>query len=158
MVDVLHSGAFRRALNAALRALRTRDARLFRVVEAATRASRGSGNALLALRDDLAAAIRMVREFAAGHYRTIPRRTLVVMIAALIYLADPMDLIPDILPGLGLIDDAALLAWAFHQVRRDLDDYLAWEHEWGGAIDVDPIPTEPAPPEREPPPLLPTNL
>jgi uncharacterized membrane protein YkvA (DUF1232 family) len=157
MADVPRSGAFRRAVKAAVNALRARDARLFSVLEAATRMSRSPAHVLLALRDDLAAAIRMVREFTAGRYRKIPHRTIVVMVAALVYLADPIDLIPDMLPGLGLVDDAVLLGWVFHQLRRDLDDYLAWEREWGGAIDIDPIPDSPAPAQPEPDVLLPTN-
>ena len=146
MADVFHSGAFRRAVETALKTLRSRDPRLFAVVDAAMRASQRPAAALAALRGDVAGLIRMTREFAAGRYRRIPHRTIVAVVAGLIYLADPVDLIPDVLPAIGLVDDAAVLGWVLHLVRRDLDDFLVWEREWGGAIDIDgqPVAEEPA--------------
>lgn len=86
---------------------------------------------------DFGAALRMVHEVMRGHYRVLPRRTLVAVVAATIYLLNPLDLIPDVLPLFGLLDDAVVLTWVVRQVRRDLDAYLAWERELGGAIDVE---------------------
>ncbi len=65
------------------------------------------------------------------------------MVGGLIYLVSPLDLIPDVLPLLGFVDDAAVLFWIVRQVRRDLDDFRAWEREWGGAVDVEGTPVEP---------------
>ncbi len=93
--------------------------------------------ALARVRSDAAALVRMAREALSGHYRTVPKRTLIAALAAVIYLVDPIDLIPDVLPMLGLLDDAVILAWVVRQIRRDIDEFLAWEKDWGGAIDVD---------------------
>ncbi len=157
MADVFRSGAFRRAVDTALKTLRAGDSRLFRIVDAAARASRRPGVALTALRDDIAALVRMTREFASGRYRKIPHRTLIAVVAGLVYLADPLDLVPDMLPGIGLVDDAAVLGWVLHLVRRDLDAFLFWEREWGGAIDVEGHAVTPAP-DPAPPGLLPGGL
>jgi uncharacterized membrane protein YkvA (DUF1232 family) len=100
------------------------------------------------LRGDAATLIRMVRETLRGGYRRLPKRTVIAMIAGLVYFVSPLDLIPDVLPLLGFVDDAAVLFWVVRQVRRDLDDFRAWEREWGGAVDVE---ARPADPEALPP-------
>jgi len=92
--------------------------------------------ALRGVREDAAAVLRMARETLAGRYRTAPRRSLVAGLAAIVYLVNPLDLLPDLMPLLGWLDDAAVLAWVARAIRRDLDAFTAWEREWGGAIDV----------------------
>jgi uncharacterized membrane protein YkvA (DUF1232 family) len=100
--------------------------------------------ALRRVRSDAAAVVRMAREALGGRYRRAPKRALAAALAALVYLVNPLDLLPDVLPLLGWLDDAAMLAWVARQIRHDIDVFLAWEREWGGAIDVDVV--EVAPP------------
>lgn len=149
----IRSPAFRRAVRlAAERVLGNRS--VARLLHAADAALSGSGGAMLGLKDDVATLIRMVREAAAGRYRRVPKRALIAAVAALIYFLDPLDLIPDFIPLLGLADDAAVLAWVLHQIRRDLVAYREWEKEWGGAIDVEagePPAEEDAEPALPPP-------
>jgi len=38
-----------------------------------------------------------------------------------------MDLIPDVIPGVGLFDDAVVIGWVITAIRDDLDAFLAWE-------------------------------
>ena len=92
--------------------------------------------ALRAVRADAAAVLRMARETFSGHYRQVPQRTLVAGLAALVYLVNPLDLLPDLLPLLGWLDDAVVLTWVARQIRRDIDAFTVWEREWGGAIEV----------------------
>jgi uncharacterized membrane protein YkvA (DUF1232 family) len=100
------------------------------------------------VRADAGALVRMAREALAGRYRALPKRALVACLAAVIYLVNPLDLVPDVLPALGWIDDGVVIAWVVSQIRRDVDAFLAWEREWGGAIDVRG--------SEVPPPALPT--
>jgi uncharacterized membrane protein YkvA (DUF1232 family) len=144
----IHSAAFRRALRFATERVLGKGS-VSRLLQAADAALAGSGGAMQGLKDDAAALIRMVREAAAGRYRRVPKRAVIAAVAALVYFLDPLDLIPDFIPVLGLADDAAVLAWVLHQIRRDLVAYREWEKEWGGAIDVElgepPRDDEPAP-------------
>jgi uncharacterized membrane protein YkvA (DUF1232 family) len=107
-----------------------------RLFAAAAAILRGHPSALSRIRDDAGALYRMARETLAGRYRKLPKRSLIAAVAALFYLVDPIDLIPDVLPALGFLDDAVVLAWVVRQIRRDIDAFLVWESEWGGAIDV----------------------
>ena len=71
--------------------------------------------------------LRLVRAHYRGDYREIPVTTLVVIIAAIIYVVNPFDMIPDWVPGLGLLDDAFVLALAIRRTRETLDEFMIWE-------------------------------
>jgi uncharacterized membrane protein YkvA (DUF1232 family) len=71
--------------------------------------------------------LRLIRAYSRGEYRNVTESTLVVIVAAIIYLVNPLDLIPDAIPGLGFLDDATVLALALRRTRQDLDDFMIWE-------------------------------
>ena len=73
------------------------------------------------------AMLRLIRAYYRGDYRDIAMTTLLVIIAAVIYVVNPLDLIPDWVPGLGLLDDAFIVAFAVRQTKQALDDFMAWE-------------------------------
>ena len=45
------------------------------------------------------------------------------VLAALAYLCDPEDVIPDEIPGIGLLDDAVMIELVFRELRHELDAY-----------------------------------
>jgi uncharacterized membrane protein YkvA (DUF1232 family) len=73
------------------------------------------------------AMLRLVRAYYRGEYLEVPATTLVIIIAAIIYVVNPFDMIPDWIPGLGLLDDAFVLALAVRRTRNTLDDFMLWE-------------------------------
>jgi len=75
----------------------------------------------------LQAMIRLIRAYANGSYRDIPWASLVLIVLAVIYFVSPVDLIPDIIPVIGLLDDALVVGLALKQVKADLDDFMEWE-------------------------------
>ncbi len=46
----------------------------------------------------------------------VPRRAKLAPAVALFYLAIPIDLVPDFIPGLGQLDDALVAAWALRRL------------------------------------------
>ena len=76
---------------------------------------------------DLPLLFRLLKAWTAGNYRGLSMRTLVLLVAALIYVLSPVDFIPDFIPGIGLIDDAAVLAFLLHSMAQDLAAFRAWE-------------------------------
>jgi uncharacterized membrane protein YkvA (DUF1232 family) len=73
------------------------------------------------------AMLRLIRAYSQGNYRDVPESTMVVIIAAIIYVVNPLDVIPDALPALGYLDDATVLALAVRRARQALDDFMTWE-------------------------------
>ncbi len=70
---------------------------------------------------------RLVNSYARGHYREIPLKTIIKIIAALIYFLNPIDLIPDAIVGIGFIDDLAVLTWVYKSAQDELDSFIEWE-------------------------------
>ena len=73
------------------------------------------------------AMLRLIRAYYRGDYRNIPTATLLIIVAAVIYVVNPLDLIPDWVPGLGFLDDAFIVAFAVRRTQRALDDFMTWE-------------------------------
>jgi uncharacterized membrane protein YkvA (DUF1232 family) len=74
------------------------------------------------------AMLRLIRSYADGDYRAIPESTLVVIVAAIIFVVNPLDVIPDALPALGYLDDATVISLAVKRSRDALHDFMAWEN------------------------------
>ena len=49
-------------------------------------------------------------------------KKIIIVLLALIYVISPLDLIPDVIPVIGWLDDLGVLAWAARQVffKRDV--------------------------------------
>jgi uncharacterized membrane protein YkvA (DUF1232 family) len=71
--------------------------------------------------------IRLVRNFTSGRYRQISTRTIIIGLATLLYLVLPIDLVPDFIPALGLMDDLSLMAWFIRAFQKELVKYQEWE-------------------------------
>jgi uncharacterized membrane protein YkvA (DUF1232 family) len=61
----------------------------------------------------------------------VPGRTKSVLGVVAAYLASPVDLIPDFLPGLGILDDALLVAIVLDGLLNHVERALVVEH-WPG--------------------------
>jgi uncharacterized membrane protein YkvA (DUF1232 family) len=68
----------------------------------------------------------MLNAWFKGEYKDIPKKTIVLIITALIYFISPIDLIPDWLPG-GFIDDAALVTWVVQSISSDIQKFKIWK-------------------------------
>lgn len=71
----------------------------------------------------------MVLDYAHGNYKKVPLPTMLAFAAALIYFVSPIDLIPDVIPVLGYIDDAAIFKLVMKAFHLDLDRYRNWKEE-----------------------------
>jgi uncharacterized membrane protein YkvA (DUF1232 family) len=71
---------------------------------------------------------RLLKAYASGRYRAIPWATIIRILAVLIYFLSPIDIIPDLLPVIGLSDDLALVLWLFESINSDLRAFTEWEN------------------------------
>jgi len=71
--------------------------------------------------------LRLVRAYARGDYRDIAKDAFLTIVAAIGYLVDPFDLIPDEIPFLGFVDDATVIEFAVSRTRGALHEFMLWE-------------------------------
>ena len=71
--------------------------------------------------------LRLIRAHHRGEYDKVSGNALLWIVAALNYLIDPFDLIPDATPVLGFVDDATVIEFVADKMRQTLDDFMIWE-------------------------------
>jgi uncharacterized membrane protein YkvA (DUF1232 family) len=69
----------------------------------------------------------VIKDYANGNYKEMPWTTIAAFVGALLYVFSPIDLIPDFIPVIGLLDDAAVLAMCLKAIERDLKIYERWK-------------------------------
>lgn len=77
--------------------------------------------------DDISTMFSMVKDYASGAYREVPFGTIAAVAGALLYVLSPVDLIPDFIPMVGLIDDAAVVTACLSLIRIDIGKYTEWK-------------------------------
>lgn len=77
--------------------------------------------------DRLRAVPRLVTATMSGRYHGTTPRRLGLMALAVVYVVSPIDVLPDVLPVLGLADDAMVVAWLAGTVLSETGDFLTWE-------------------------------
>ena len=68
-----------------------------------------------------------LKDVYSGRYKNYNGTSLLFVIAALINLVSPIDVIPDVLPVLGLTDDAAVIAFVFKEMKEELEKYTHYK-------------------------------
>lgn len=82
--------------------------------------------------DDIKTMCDMVASWAKKEYREIPYRTIGMIILTLVYVFSPVDIIPDAIPGIGLLDDALMVTLCLKAVQGDIDDFRVWKKAHNG--------------------------
>lgn len=70
----------------------------------------------------------MVRAILCGKYK-MPWGTFIWAVICFIYLISPIDVLPDILPLLGVTDDIAFILWVYTKLHQDLARFRALQNE-----------------------------
>ena len=73
--------------------------------------------------------VLLVKAFIEKKYLEIPIGSMIAIVGALLYFLSPLDLFPDILPAIGLVDDAAVLTLAFKFVHDDVVEFKTWREK-----------------------------
>lgn len=71
----------------------------------------------------------LLQDWYKGRYKDVPWLVISSVGGALVYVLSPIDLIPDFLPFVGYLDDAAVFAALLKYVRTDLRKYRDWKYD-----------------------------
>lgn len=85
------------------------------------------GDEIGQIRADLPVLLRLVRAWIGGDYRRIPLKAIVLVLAAALYFVNPLDLIPDFLPIIGYLDDAAVIGYVLRTLHDEVERFRDWE-------------------------------
>lgn len=67
--------------------------------------------------------LELLEDVKTGNYRELPWRSVAIASAAVLYSVSPADVVPDVIPVLGTLDDIMLLSIAVRLIQRDLRAY-----------------------------------
>jgi uncharacterized membrane protein YkvA (DUF1232 family) len=70
---------------------------------------------------------RLVQEVRKGRYRDISKKSVIMIVGALLYFVSPIDAVPDLLAGIGLLDDVAVIGFVAGQLKNELEKFREWE-------------------------------
>lgn len=75
------------------------------------------------IKSEISVIISMLQSWASGDYKQVPWTTVALCAGALIYFVNPLDAVPDIVPGFGLLDDATVIGFVVASVKEDLNKF-----------------------------------
>jgi uncharacterized membrane protein YkvA (DUF1232 family) len=73
--------------------------------------------------NDIKLYFQMLGDVFTGKYKKVPVGTIAAIVGTLLYVLSPIDLIPDFIPVVGYLDDAAMLALCFNFTKFDVEEY-----------------------------------
>lgn len=71
----------------------------------------------------------MIRSYLKKEFRDVTVSSLLAIIAAVLYLLNHFDLIPDSITVLGYADDAIVIVTAYKLAEKDVKKYIAWRED-----------------------------
>lgn len=79
--------------------------------------------------EDIKLMYSLLKDYWDGTYREVPWGTIAAIIATLIYILSPIDLIPDFMPVIGLVDDAFMVGICLKMISSDLEKYKEFKRK-----------------------------
>jgi uncharacterized membrane protein YkvA (DUF1232 family) len=76
---------------------------------------------------DIVTLITLLNDYVRGNYKKIPFKIIAAIAFTLVYILNPVDLIPDVLPFVGQLDDLAVLTVCLTLIEDDLTEYEVWK-------------------------------
>jgi uncharacterized membrane protein YkvA (DUF1232 family) len=73
--------------------------------------------------------LALVKDYRSKVYRQTPYGTIAAIVFTLIYVFNPFDLMPDVLPVIGQVDDVAVMGACLILVEQDLHKYKNWKEQ-----------------------------
>ncbi len=88
-----------------------------------------SGGPLNRFVEDGKLLLSIVKDYWSGGYRQVPYGAIAASVFTLIYVLNPLDLVPDVLPVIGQLDDVAVVSACLLLLEHDLHKYKDWKKD-----------------------------
>ncbi len=75
---------------------------------------------------DIKLLLSLLKDYWSGEYRAVPWWAISAIVFSLLYVVSPIDLIPDFIPVIGYVDDAAVVSLCLVLVEQELSKYRKW--------------------------------
>lgn len=82
--------------------------------------------------------LELVKDYWSGRYREVPYWAISAGALALLYVLNPADVIPDVIIGVGYLDDATVVAFCLKLIERELLRYKFWKNGLPNTVDSKP--------------------
>ncbi|MEI6423873.1 MAG: YkvA family protein [Lentisphaerota bacterium] len=86
--------------------------------------------------DNMRLLFLMLLDWWRGTYRQLPWWCLAVVVFTLLYALSPLDLIPDAIPFIGVVDDVSLMYLCYKVIEGEVEKYRRWRSREAEIIDV----------------------
>jgi len=70
--------------------------------------------------------LEIIKQYKKGNYNKIPWRSVASITFTLLYIINPLDIIPDVLPIVGYVDDVSVFMALMRLVDEDVKDFESW--------------------------------
>jgi uncharacterized membrane protein YkvA (DUF1232 family) len=71
--------------------------------------------------------IRMAKAWSNGEYKQVSFKTMILVVAAILYFLNPFDIVPDFIPFFGYLDDVTIIGFVASSITKDIEKFLDWE-------------------------------
>lgn len=79
--------------------------------------------------EDLQLMLQMFRAWIKGDYKELDKKSIIMVIAGILYFVSPIDLIPDFIPIIGFFDDAAVIGFIVNRLTDEVDHFRIWKQK-----------------------------
>lgn len=117
---------FNSAVGSAKRLIKHPD-ELRQLIEEAMLKVRKHSSVLREIAVDFQVILRLVKAWLARDYKDISIKSVVLFIGAILYLLNPFDAIPDVIPVVGYVDDVSVVAWVLKILKDEIEKFRVWE-------------------------------
>jgi uncharacterized membrane protein YkvA (DUF1232 family) len=100
---------------------------LQQLLKRAMRKASHNKNSLSGILQQFYLLVELVKAWSKNEYQDVSKKTIIMVIATIVYFVAPLDLIPDFLIGLGIFDDVAVIGYTVKQISNELDRFKKWK-------------------------------
>ena len=77
-------------------------------------------------KDKIILMFQMLKDVKQKKYPETPWKTIAAMVFTILYIINPLDLVPDFIPFLGYLDDISVFSFVLKLINDDLTEYKNW--------------------------------